>query len=171
MGGTGCNANLGRAQPLLERGGSLALPRQPSMLSGDLDTADVLPLSQDLVDKPRACGGSTVLGAWEEEAALAALQSSRAASQHSAQQQAEDAAQRAAEAIRAQHEAEAQAVLDMFTSPEGSVPPWQTDSPAEGCDGAVEAGAVETGGLGAAGERPCTRLAQHAAWTSLLLVG
>lgn len=101
------------------RSGSQPGASAPSM---DLDAAEVLPLSQEMLDKPLACGGSTVLGAWEEEAALAALQSSRATSQHSAQQQAADAAQRAAEAIRAQHEAEVQAVLDMFTAEDFASP-------------------------------------------------
>lgn len=96
------------------RSGAAVMPGPASTLSDSFDAADALSLSQDMLDKPRACGGSTVLGAWEEEAALAALQSSREASQRSAQQQAQDAAQRAAEAMRAQHEAEAQALQDML---------------------------------------------------------
>lgn len=106
-----------------------------SAASVDLEAADVLPLSQEMLDKPLACGGSTVLGAWEEEAALAALQSSRATSQHSAQQQAADAAQRAAQAVRAQHEAEVQAVLDMFTAEDFASPMMHGRSGSDTDDG------------------------------------
>eukprot|EP00892_Ulva_mutabilis_P005116 jgi/Ulvmu1/2977/UM015_0017.1 len=124
----------------------------PSIASGDLDA---LPLSQELLDRPRACEGSMALGAWEEEAVLAAVQSSRQASQRSAQQQAEDAAQRAAEAISAQHAAEAQAVLDMFdaggaaAAAGGALPEEEGGAAVPGDDAAASATAgASQGSLG-----------------------
>lgn len=115
------------------RSGSLGPGSQPggsarSVPSMDFDATEMLPLSQELLDKPLACAGSTLLGAGEEEAALAALQGSRSVSQRSAQQQAEDAAQRAAHAIHAQHEAEVQAVLDMFTAEDFASPMMRGES-------------------------------------------
>lgn len=128
-------AALATARSASIRSGSQGGTDAPSVHAAQHAASDEpLQLSQELLDKPRACGGSTMLGAAEEEAALAALQGSREAGQHSAAEQAADAAQRAACAIRAHQEAEVQAMLEMFTAEDFASPQMRGDSSSDGGD-------------------------------------